>query len=553
MKKLLSTCLILIFAYTGAFAANYHGMGRSAYVYRNFDKAREYFLLDVKENPNRGDSYYFLGELEKTLKRYDESLKYFQITVTKNTTRKYLINSYWNIIILYEEKGDYTSLVKYCRELWFRTGDGSAKKKIETIVNKLLWTDNDQAILKYNQAAELSKKGDKPGAMQLYRECLTIDSSFLAPRFELGMNAYNSGNESEALTQLNYIGTRIPFYAEVHLILGEINFNNKNYNAAIENFSSVINFGFIDKSTEYNTLLKRGTCYYHLNNYDEAQKDIASSLDFIKKDVEPLIILSAIYIKKKDFDNALKILSRAESISGSNPNILFQTGSIYYFKNDPRFSSYFDRLYDVTKNSDNGIKQFLKAFKLLLNDTFEKKNYSRSLEISESINKIEKDSDVILISAKSSYYLKQYAKTIEFFEKISLNNSSRLMLASAYARNENKTKAIELLKIILNDESVKNEAMKDSLLKSYIEEMGLEQKELKKKQELELKQKQERELKEKQELELKQKQERELKEKQELELKQKQERELKEKQELEQAEKLRQNQINSNTDTGAKQ
>jgi len=471
MKKLILTILFATITYSSSFAANYYGMGRNAYVYRNFDKAREYFLLDVKENPKRGDSYYFLGELEKTLKNYDESLKYFQIAVTKNTTRKYLINAYWNMIILYEEKGDLNNLVKYCRELWFRTGDGSAKKKIETIVNKLLWTDNDQAIEKYNQAVELAKKGDKPGSMQLYRECLSIDGSFLAPRFELGMIAYNAGNESEALTQLNYIGERIPFYAEVHLILGGINFKKRNYSAAAVNYTSVIDFGFIDKSTEYNALIKRGTCYYHMNNYDEAEKDITSSLEYIKNDSEPLIMLSAIYIKKKNFDSALKILGRAESISKNDPVVIFQTGSIYYYKDDPKFASYFDRLYDITKSDNEGLKQYLKAFKLLLNHHFENKNYSRSLEISESINKIQKDSDVILISAKSSYHLQQYGRSIELFEQIPMNNSSKLMLASAYAHSEKKSKSIEVLKNIISDDTIKKEAMKDPLLKSYINEI----------------------------------------------------------------------------------
>jgi len=471
MKKLIPAFLILIAAYSNSFAANYHGMGRNAYVYRNFDKAREYFLLDVKDNPNRGDSYYFLGELEKTLKNYDESLKYFQITVTKSTTRKYLINAYWNIIILFEEKGDYSNLVKYCRELWFRTGDSSAKNKIETITNKLLWTDNDQAIQKYNQAVELSNKGDKAAAMQIFRESLSIDGNFLAPRFELGMHAYNTGNENEALSQLNYIGEKIPFYAEVHLILGGINFKNKNYAAAAENYSSLIHFGFIDKKTEYNALLKRGTCYYHINKYDEAEKDISSSIEYFKNDSEPLIMLSAINIKKKNFDNALKILSRAESISGSNPVVLFQTGSIYYYKNDSKYVSYFDRLYDIIKSDDEAIKQYLRACTLLLNNHFENKNYTRALEVSESVNKIQKDTDVLLISAKSSYNLQQYEKSISLFERIPLNNNTRLMLASAYAHTQNKTKAINLLKSIINDETLKKEAMKNPLLKPYIEEI----------------------------------------------------------------------------------
>lgn len=170
MKKILLTIFISITAYSASFAANYHGMGCNAYAHHNFNKAREYFLLDVKDNPNRGDSYYFLGEIEKTLKNYDEALKYFQIAVTRSTTRKYLVNAYWNLILLYEEKGDYNNLVKYCREMWFHTGDSSAKRKIETIVNKILWTDNEQAIEKFNQANELSRKGDKTAAAQLYRE-----------------------------------------------------------------------------------------------------------------------------------------------------------------------------------------------------------------------------------------------------------------------------------------------------------------------------------------------------------------------------------------------
>ena len=45
------------------------------------------------------------------------------------------------------------------------------------------------------------------------------------------------------------------------------------------------------------------------------------------------------------------------------------------------------------------------------------------------------------------------------------------MLASAYAHTQNKTKAIDLLKSIISDEALKKEAMKNTLLKPYIEEI----------------------------------------------------------------------------------
>jgi tetratricopeptide (TPR) repeat protein len=482
MKRLIIIFLIIVSQNTFVFASSYYGMGRTAYVYRNFDKAREYFLKDIKET-DRGDSYYFLGEIEKTLKNYDQSLYYFQIAVTKNTTRKYLVNAYWNLIILYEEKGDYNNFVKYCRDLWYRTGDSSGRRKIEGLINRLLWTDNEQAIQKYKEGMALVKKGDKAGAVKLFRESLSTDSSFLAPRFELGMDAYNSGNENEAFSHLSVIGERIPFYAEVHLVLGGINFKNRNYSSAIENYNSVINYSFIDKNTEYNVRLKRGTCYYYLNNLDEAEKNITSVLDNIKKDTEPLSMLSAINIKNKNFQSALKILSRAESISGNDPVVLFQTGSIYYHENNLKYVTYFDRLYNAIKNSSTELKNYFKAVKILITYHFEKNNYNRVIEISDTLNKIQNDPDITLISAKSYYFLKQYEKAIEFFSKIHLNYSSRVMFASAYAYIEKKEKAVEQIKIFIDNQAAKQDAMNDPKLKKYIEEIETARaEEIKKKQ-----------------------------------------------------------------------
>jgi len=128
MKKILILLLILAFTGISSFASQYHSMGRNAYVYRNYAKAKEMFLKDVETTGN-GDSYYFLGEIAKIEKNYDEAINYFAIAVNKNTTRKFLVNAYWNLVILYEERGDYPNYIKYCRELWFRTGDSSAKNK----------------------------------------------------------------------------------------------------------------------------------------------------------------------------------------------------------------------------------------------------------------------------------------------------------------------------------------------------------------------------------------------------------------------------------------
>jgi len=471
MKKAALILLLMILFQGISYSSQYHYIGRNAYVYRNYAKARENFLKDI-EISDTGDSYYFLGEIEKIEKNYDLALQYFTSAVSKKTSRKYLINSYWNLIILYEEKGDYPNYIKYCREFWFKTRDRSAKQKIDSLINKLLWSDNEEAVNKYNEGKELLRKGDTKNAMLSFRDAVYTDSMFLAPKFELGMIAYKSGNMSDAVYYLSPIAERIPFYAEVQLILGNINFNNRNYYSAISNFSSSLEYGFIDRKTEYKIILKRGTCYYHTGDFDNAEKDISSVAESVRNNSEPFVILAAIYIKKKELDAAIKVLKRAEAISPNNPVVLFQAGSIYYFKNDQRYASYFDRLYNSVRGSDSEYIKYIKAFKLLMNFHYSKKNYHRSLEIAEKIQSRENDYEAILTAARSSHYLGKHEESLIFFSKISISsNGDRLLLAGSYAATGRKEQAIELLKSLKYDREVYSEAKKDRLLAPLIKDI----------------------------------------------------------------------------------
>lgn len=466
--------MMLFLLNEAVFSSQYHYIGRNAYVYRNYAKARENFLKDI-EISGSGDSYYFLGEIEKIEKNYDLSIQYFTAAVSKNTTRKFLINSYWNLIILYEEKGDYPNYIKYCREFWFKTRDSSAKQKIDTLINKLLWSDNVEAVNKYNEGIALLKKGDTNNAALSFKDSINIDSMFLAPKFELGMIAYKAGNNSDTMHYFSPIAERIPFYAEVQLIIGNINFNNRNYSSAITSFTSVLEYGFADKETEYNTILKRGTCYYHTGDFENAEKDISSASESVKGNNEPLVILAAIYIKKKDLDSALKVLQKAETISANDPVVLFQTGSIYYYRNEEKYAAYFDRLYNTVKDNGTEYKKYTKAFKLLMAYHYNKKNYSRALEISNSLIPEVNDYETIITAARSNHYLGQHDDAITSFKKISLQNGSdKILLAGSYAATGRKEQAAEILKNLQYDQKSYSEAKKNNYLLPLIKEIEKE-------------------------------------------------------------------------------
>jgi len=482
MKRLFIPFFIILCFYSNAHAGSYHSMGRAAYVHKNYEKAREMFLKDIEKNET-GDSYYFLGEIEKNDKNYDLAITYFQGATERRTTRKYLVNAYWNLIILHEEKGDYGSVVKYCRQMWHKTGDSSARKKIESLTNKLLWTNNEEAISRYNSGMDSLKKGNRDEAMRFFREALSFDSSFLAPRFELGMAAYNSGNDSDALYYLQPITERIPYYTEVQLIVANINFNNRNYYRAAVNYSSIIEYGFSDSHTESDARLKRGICYYNTGDLDRAEEDIASVAESIRKDPEPLIILSAIYIKKKKLDEALKVLARAESISPDDPVVLYQIGSIYYFREDWKYLSYFDRLHDITlkKNSDEYSK-YIKAYKIAISAHYDKKNYQRVVEMSEPLLQQTNDYDIILLSGKSLCHTGRYDSALERLDKISLRLNDQVYLALANVKTGRREKAKEILKRIITDREIRIEAMKDRDLRSCVEEIEKEYEEARERQ-----------------------------------------------------------------------
>jgi len=470
MKKKITLIIIITLFSLPLLSQGYHSRGKNAYVYRNYEKAREHFLKDI-EISDRGDSYYFLGEIEKIEKNYDKAMEYFRSAVTKKMTKKYMVNAYWNLIIFSEEKNDLNSMVAYCKELWQKTGDPSAKNKINSIINRLLWTNNQDAIGKYESAIEMQKKKNSSEADKLFREAISLDRNFLAPRFELGMNAYKNRNETEALYHLGEIAAKIPFYYDIQLIVGDINFKNRNYRTAAYNFSNAVDFGFMGKSQLYDTLIKRGTCYFHLSELDRAEEDIKNAVDSInlRKNIDPVLVLSAIYIRKNDFDNALKTLSRAESVSRDNPFVLFQTGSILYRNKDWKYVSYFDRLYEtVDKKDADVVNSYAKAFTILMNAHYEKKNYSKSLLIADTLNNHKKDYNAMLIAAKSNYYLGNIDNAVEIFESISLNNDDRLILSSAYARRGEKKKAELILKNLLYYPDLKEKALKDRYLKPII-------------------------------------------------------------------------------------
>jgi tetratricopeptide (TPR) repeat protein len=470
---ILTAFIVLIFASSPVWAG-YYDMGRSYYTYKKYDKAKEMFLKAAEKN-DLGDAYYFLGEIEKLEGNYREAEEYYRTAISKkNITRQYLINSYWNIIVLVEQRDDYESVIKLCREMWQKTHEEGALHKIESLINKLLWTDNSDAIGMYNEGIELKKRGKAQEARKRFQESLGIDPSFLAPKFELGMIAYKNGDLDLAASYLNDIVARIPYYTDVHMILAEIYFSQHRYQAAIDHYLKIIEFGFIDDRAEYRVRVNLAICYYNINDFQDAETEIEKALTRHGKSVGPLLLLSTIKIRSGKYDEALKALHKAQSADPDNPEVLYQIGSIYYRQNDSRYASYFDRLFGLVSRKKEYQSKFSKVFIILAKYHFENKNYSRVIGILKALDEKSQGYETHLLAAKSCYYLKQYDESIDYFERISLGNEDKLMLCKAYALTGRREKAKSLLHELLYSEEYLAKAKQDPVLSALVKEIERE-------------------------------------------------------------------------------
>ncbi len=455
--------------------AGYFEQGSRYFVFKKYDKAREMFLKAV-ETGDDGNSYYFLGEIEKNEKNYDKALEYYKNAVSHRIQVKYLKLAYWNIIILAERKSDYDAMVKGCRDLWDRLKDHGAKTKVESLINKLLWTENEEAKEKYKNALKLRNEGKTEDAASEFRAALNSDSGFLAPKFELGLLELKKENHAGALRYFTEVADKIPFYGEVHLLLGDIHLRRGSYRDARQHFDRALDLGFLDNATKSTIYLKSATCSYNMRDYERAREDIYKIHSGRQTSLEVLLLSSAISIKKENYQEALKTLERAAAVDPNNTEIPYQIGSIHYRMGNPSYISQFDRLYEMTAASEDEIPaKYYKAFSLLAKALYGKELYSRTEKIIRKLPDSAKDRELRLILAQSLYRQDKLTDAITHFEALNLtDNEDRFMLCRMYARTGNKGKAREILLRLYIYDTYRKKAHADPVLKPLADAIDAE-------------------------------------------------------------------------------
>lgn len=440
--------------------ASEYSTGVRLFMRKNPDKAKEHFLAAVEEDSTNGNAYYYLGEIEKNNRNYKQAIDYYIKALDNRLSGKYQKLTHWNLIILTEQINDLDGMVKTCKIMYEKRGDHAAKKKVDELINKMLWTNNQSAIDAYKSGKSNHSSGNTQNALDDFKSALSYDNSFLAPRFEIGIINYKNGNVGEALRNLRVIANKIPYYTAVQTLAAKISMDNKQYSDATTYYSNILKYGFINTNTRLNTLSQRASCHIMTGRYTEAEQDIQNALQ-IRESINLKKMLSAVYIKQNRFEKASIILADLDKRSPSNADIKYQLGSLYYKASDEKWVKTFGALFNLTNKNKTLSKKYSKAYLLLANHYFSQKEYNRSTHIYQAITTEMLEFKDKNQAAHSFFQTKNYKEAIELFESISLAQPEKLLLAKAYLKTGHESKARNSIEYIVLHTSAKQAIVED--------------------------------------------------------------------------------------------
>jgi tetratricopeptide (TPR) repeat protein len=182
-----------------------------------------------------------------------------------------------------------------------------------------------EAITVYNNALELSNRGDINKAMNEYRKALEIFPTFVEAYNNMGELYSRMGNKNEAIS--SYMeALKIDRSYRVLLNLGVEHYNNRNYESALTFFieSLSLNPDFLEGN------FYTGMVYYNFKNYLEAEKYFRAVVKSDKKHLKANYLLAYIYYEFKDYKNTLKCLDNIKNIADDKLFLNRYYGFCYY-------------------------------------------------------------------------------------------------------------------------------------------------------------------------------------------------------------------------------
>jgi len=454
------------------FANESYREGKIAFSRRSYEEAITHFKNAIKENPDNGNAYFYIGYIYEKQDNKDLSIENYQHAVVLNMDTDLRDKAYWKIILYYKYIQDWENLYYYSDAFLKYTSSESVKKLKALSEEKLKNKDGRERILLQN-ALKKSENGDRKGAIKDLRELLSINSEFEAAKWHLGilymsLNDYENGYEQfQDLIRLR------PESWEYHYKAAICEYHLLRFESSLEKFEKAEKLN-TDQSADFLHFIKlgRGLDYIELRKYDKAERELNEAIRN-KKTAFALGALARCHYYMNRLNSSEKFAEEALKINASQRDALYTLAFIAE-KNQKkkRAFSFFSR-FVRTFDDDAAVSQpsYLDGFLMFAAiavlsehyddakrafDRLDKKRVEQLLKEEKmmlpSIDPVHRSDrtyrieDFFYYSGVFQYALKQYDQAISYFEDAKNRDDINFYLAATYLKRGDEKKARQYLK-----------------------------------------------------------------------------------------------------------
>lgn len=423
--------------------------GLACYDVGEYQKAKEFFIKALGQDPNLGIAYLLKAMSSRSTKEFEDNLN--------NAKTNLEGASDW-------EKWYYEFFVT------FLNGDYTRRIGIaETIV--ATYPDAARAQVDLGGAYQSGNQNEK--ARDCYQKAVEINPKWIGGYYSLGMSYlfYDPKDFNKAEENVLKVVEMAPSSSGAEIALGDCYRAQNNLEKARDAYSKAIELNPIG----YEAYYKKGHANTFLGNFDEARQDYAKGGKHADSRFGSVLYIACTYLYGGDYNAAIKYLTdeaAKEDVSGDSKDII-QTFKMNCFENSSTVSFHFNevaRLKELIAQMEpltdqiisdlqsNEAKLYQKsgllmwqALLLALEGQYDKAK-AKAEEIKTTLEPINDPTKLNSYESALGYICfkeKKYADAVSHFEKTQQDYIyMKYWLARAYEASGDKEKSIKLYKEI---------------------------------------------------------------------------------------------------------
>lgn len=382
--------------------ANYY-YGYALFKTGSLSDAEKFARAAIGIDEERPEAYSVLGEIYSEEKRYSDAESNFETAV------KYLPLSKTKDDLSQEEIKTIVDVLSRQAENYVAEGKPDKIDKAITSLSIAKTYDNNNPILLTGLGDAYRTRGAFEVAMSNYNSAIKANSSFAPAYYGIGMIAFKHKKYNDALDNFTKAITADPNFAEAYYEQGLILYLSDKLEQALDAF------------TKYSTLKPGSTLgliFYAktqlaLGKLDDAMTLIDQVLSTQPSNSEANKVKAAIYIEKKDYQNAQNYYNKVKP-EDLNSEDQMNIGKIYTnLKDFPNAYEHFGSAIKMDTTDENAYFEYGKA--QFSNQEYEASivNFNKAIDLGLG----QRNVGIYVYKGISYYYMKDYENAIPQFQK----------------------------------------------------------------------------------------------------------------------------------------